>query len=339
MIAENHATRTGESSEVRCRFCQSSEIAHIGNAEFVRGFNWPIWDCRACGCRFTRHDQNVYDQLHSESGSCYTRYREIAAAIKPLFDRRDRDGLRGQLSQVSKYEFIIKKLSGLSANARLLEIGCARGFLTSYFILCGHDILGIDVSQDAVASANEVFGNHFALAGSAEIEARAPYDAIYHVGTIGCVGDPVGMTEQLLGLLKPGGTLLFNSPNRDACNQGDQLWFESAPPPDVVTLFAPGFWRRRFSKVADVSEEVELLDSDQSFAIGFRKLLHVRWRHPEPLPLTQTAEASAAPARARHKTGNFFERAIRKVARASRVSYLAPRQPSEFGLFVTMKRK
>ncbi len=339
MIAENHATRTGESSEVRCRLCQSCEIAHIGNAEFVRGFNWPIWDCRACGCRFTRHDQNVYDQLHSEVGSCYTRYREIAAAIKPLFDRRDCDELRSQLSQASKYKFIINKLSGLSANARLLEMGCARGFLTSYFILRGYDILGVDVSKDAVTSANEMFGNHFALAGSPEMEARAPYDAIYHVGTIGCVGDPVGMTEQLLGLLKPGGTLLFNSPNRDACNQGDQLWFESAPPPDVVTLFAPGFWRIRLGKVADVSEDVELLDADQSFAIGLHKLLRVRWRQPEPVPITETAGASAAPPRARDKIWNFVERAMKKIVRVSRLSHLAPRQPSEFGLFVTMHRK
>src|SRR5207253_10638533 len=101
--------------------------------------------------------------------------------------------------------------------------------------------------------------------------------------------------------LKPGGVLLFNSPNRDACNQRDQLWFESAPPPDVVTLFVPGFWRKRFRNVADVSEDVELLDADHSFAIGLRKLLRMQWRHPEPVPITETAEASAAPLRARGK--------------------------------------
>ena len=43
-----------------------------------------------------------------------------------------------------------------------------------------------------------------------------PYDVIYHVGLIGCVADPIAFTRRLLAMLKPGGTLLFNAPNRDA---------------------------------------------------------------------------------------------------------------------------
>src|SRR5437660_518436 len=77
------------------------------------------------------------------------------------------------------------------------------------------------------------------------MDAMAPYDVVYHVGTIGCVADPLGMTKRLLGLLKPGGRLLFNVPNRDGCYLRGQLWIDAAPPPDVVTLFPSGFWRRQ----------------------------------------------------------------------------------------------
>jgi SAM-dependent methyltransferase len=305
--------------------------------EFVVGFAWPVWDCSECGCRFTRHEHKIYNALHSQPGSCYSRYRDIASAVKPIFDRGDIKALHGQLSQAAKYRFIIDELGNLNQPAKFLEVGCARGFLTSYFILGGYDILGVDVSEEAINSAVAMFGNHFALSGAAAMETHAPYDAIYHVGTIGCVADPVGMTEQLLGLLKPGGRLLFNAPNRSACNQRGQLWFDSTPPPDLVTLFRPGFWRKRFGQVAEVEEEIEPSEPERSFTIGLRNLFRIRWQHPEPIQLNRSAQASM-PSRD-GKLWEFFERATRKVARTTRLINLVPRQPSEYDFFVTMKRK
>ena len=160
------------------------------------------------------------------------RARAIAAMLvhaqscKTLFDKGDRSGLRSELSQASKYRFIIEQIDREPAEARILEVGCSRGHLTSIFILDRRRITGVDVSQKAVAAARAAFGDHFVLAGDPSIGARAPYDVIFHVGTIGCVADPVGMTRQWLDLLKPGGRLLFNAPNRDGCTLRGQLWFE-----------------------------------------------------------------------------------------------------------------
>ena len=100
----------------------------------------------------------------------------------------------------------------------------------------GRPILGIDVSPEASTSARASFGDHFAVGLDA---AQPPYDVIYHVGLIGCVDDPIALTRRLLAMLKPGGLLLFNAPNRDALGLDGQLWLDSAPPPDLVTLF-PG---------------------------------------------------------------------------------------------------
>jgi SAM-dependent methyltransferase len=339
MIAANPERRPPINVDTRCRICQSPEIVKAGEVEFFFGFDWPIWDCGQCGCRFTRHEDDAYDRLHSERGSCYARYRELATNCKKFFDNKDLAGLRRQLSQTAKYRFVIDQLGSLDRSARMMEVGCARGFLTSYFILGGWETLGVDVSEDAVASAITMFGNHFAMAGAAEMETRAPYDAIYHVGTIGCVRDPVGMTERLLGLLKPSGLLLFNAPNRDACHQRNQLWFDSAPPPDLVTMFPRGFWVRRFSKIADVREEVEMLNAENSLTITLRQLFHRSWRHPVPLGLGESARSSVAEHRIGDNVWNLFERAIRKGARIMHLSRLAPKQPSEYGLFVTMRRR
>src|SRR5262249_49492552 len=147
---------------------------------------------------------------------------------------------------------------------------------------------GVEVSPKAIAAAAAAFGDYFVRARDPVIEAQAPYDVIFHVGTIGCVADPVGMTKRLLSLLKPRGRLLFNAPNRDGYTLRDQLWFDSAPPPDVVTLFPPGFWRDQFGDVALVSEEIEFCSPQQNLLIALRKLTRRKWRKPVPMPLKES---------------------------------------------------
>src|SRR5262249_35916678 len=138
-----------------------------------------------------------------------------AETCKRLFDRGDLAGLRAALSEGPKYRFVMDAIDREPADARILEIGSSRGHLTSYFILGGRKITGVDVSANAVAAASAAFGAYFVLVEDPLIDAQAPYDVVFHVGTIGCVADPIGMTKRLLDLIKPGGRLLFNAPNCD----------------------------------------------------------------------------------------------------------------------------
>jgi SAM-dependent methyltransferase len=323
----------------RCRVCESPNIFKHGEVEFYFGYAWPIYDCEDCGCRFTRHDDAAYDLLYSEQSSCYSRYTTQAETCKRLFDRRDRAGLRAVLSEGSKYRFVIDEIDREPADARILEIGSSCGHLTSYFILAGRTITGVDISQNAVAVALAAFGDHFAQVGDPLIDAQAPYDVVFHVGTIGCVADPVGMTKRLLDVLKPGGRLLFNAPNRNGCSLRDQLWFESAPPPDVVTLFPPGFWRDRFGDVALISEEVEFCTPEQSLIIGLRRLARRKWRKPVPLSLKESQRWSTPAPKFGDAVWRNLERVVRKIATWAGVLRLAPLHPSEFGLFVQMVKK
>lgn len=212
--------------------------------EYIAGYAWDVFHCKACGCQFTKHDTEIYDIMHKTSAiSYYSDYRSIAAQCQSHFKRKDLAALRETLDTWSKYRFIIDRIARTPSDARLLEIGSSRGYLTSYSILDGRPILGVDVSREAVEEARALFGDHFAVSSDPRIAAGAPYDVIYHVGMIGCVADPLGLTHDLLKLLRPGGILIFNTPNRDALHLKRQLWFDSAPPPDLVTLFPPGFSR------------------------------------------------------------------------------------------------
>jgi SAM-dependent methyltransferase len=328
---------------MQCRVCAANNANEIGEVEYYSGFSWKIFDCLACSCRYTQHDESIYNWLHSRSSSIYGLYRELAETCKTLFDQRDLDGLKRELFKTAKYKFVIEAVEQQPLSCKLLEVGCARGYLTSYFILAGYDVTGSDVSPDAISGANEVFGDHFIPADSRGVEDGAPYDVIYHVGTIGCVGDPLRFTHNLLEMLKPGGQLLFNTPNADSCSLKGQLWIDAAPPPDLVTLFRPGFWRKRFSTVAEVVEEVEMCPPDESFGIGLRKFFGRHWLKPIPLALDASANnyQKGRPETSgwSKKCWHVFERGILKISRMSGLLRSTTSQPSPFGLFVKMTKK
>jgi SAM-dependent methyltransferase len=328
---------------MNCRICGSTKTRVLGEVEYYSGFAWPIADCQECRCRFTRHDDKVYDYLHLNARTTYGTYREMAASCKKSFHNKDLARLKRDLLSIAKYRFVIESVEGLQRNdVRLLEVGCSRGYLTAYFILAGYDIAGSDVSAEALASAREAFGDCFFTAESPDLARKAPFDAIYHVGTIGCVGSPLEFTRRLLTMLKPGGRLLFNAPNADSCCLKDQLWIDASPPPDVVTLFRPGFWKRFFSDVTDVVEEIETEPPERSFAIVLRKLA-CRWRPPTAVALEESYSDFKGP-RTRSKTlgdrlWNLVERGTIKLGKCTRSLGLTRRQPSPFGLFVTMTRR
>lgn len=320
-----------------CRICGSASLRKAGEVEYITGFAWPVLDCDACGCRFTRHDPSVHNLLHQSGAiSYYQDYRVLAAESRRLFDRRDGGGLKSLLSKSPKYRFVIHELEHTPDAARLLEVGCSRGYLTSWFIHEGRNILGVDVSPEAVEGARAAFGDHFALADSPAVTAGAPYDAIYHLGMIGCVSDPIGLTKQLLSLLKPGGRLLFNAPNRAALRLKDQLWFDSAPPPDVVTLFPPGFWIEHFGGVAVVREGMEFGDPNASFVFSLRRLFGRGWQPPEPLPVLDAARPAERLPSLANWTWRWWERSLGAMARRTGLSRLVPQCPTEFGLYVKM---
>jgi SAM-dependent methyltransferase len=316
-----------------CRVCGAPGAGEAGRVEYLQGFDWPVWDCGACGCRFTAHDPDVHDWFHrAPSISYYQDYVTLLEQCRQLFAARDAAGLERLLRTSAKYRFIIEELANVPGTASVLEVGCARGHLTSYSILEGRRILGVDVSEEAIRSAREAFGDHFAVAGTPAASAAGPFDVIYHVGLIGCVADPIGLTRQLLGRLKPSGRLLFNAPNRDALQLDDQLWLDSAPPPDLVTLFPAGFWRQQFPDAA-VTETVDRMSADASLAIAARRWLGVRWHPPAPQPPEVRGHHWTQPGAGWR---GLTARAIAKAGRVSGLNTRVAAHPAEFGLFVRM---
>jgi SAM-dependent methyltransferase len=249
--------------------------------------------------------------------------------------------LRDRLGRNPKNRFIIDSAEGGADPENILEMGCGRGYLTSYFIARGLHILGVDVAPSAVNWAKEAFGDHFVLDDDPRVGEGAPYDLIYHVGTIGCVEAPLEFTHNLLSLTRPGGRVLFNAPNVQSCRGRGMAWIDGSFPPDLVTLFDPGIWPRYFAGMADVEVVVES-SSDREWsgilAGGLMKRLA-----PGRLPKKNLFREVGAGGVPEHPgTGTVDRLLLRSALLMTRLSRLvAPgiRPPAKFGIHVNMTKK
>lgn len=318
---------------MKCRVCEASARS-IGSVEYYSGFPFEIIQCQACGCRSTTYDPQAYDALYSEPNSIYGIYNETAARTEKLFKQGDLTALQSELSQSPKYRFVISLASDLPKSAKVLEIGSSRGHLTSYFILRGNPTIGADISREAVKGANEVFGPYFFHIDSPEIANNAPYDLIYHVGTIGCVPDPIGLTRRLLAMLAPNGVLAFNAPVLEACYLKGQLWNDAANPPDLVTLFPSGFFARLFGRTAKVEERLDHMSDRDNIKAALRKAF-TRWKPPTAIPINQSLSDYQS---GRHHETIVERGAIKLASKIGLHRWLAKR-PTPFGYYVTMSRR
>lgn len=258
-----------------CRICLSeSSPTLLGELDTLHDGRFDVFECGACKCRFTEYTYGAHLDFHADPDTIYSRLESLAETAAEFFRREDRDGLRDYLSVLPNNRFVIRTLDAAHGMKKLLEPGCSRGYLTSYFISSGYDVTGVDISPVAIDSAKDRFGPRFELFDEQAIIAAGPYDAIYHVGTVGCVPSPLMMTEFLLKQLRPGGLLIFNAPNLNALRSKNLLWTPTSVPPDTTTIFDPGVWEWRFSGLAKVrvTEERESLREHLKKWLGMIKV-------------------------------------------------------------------
>jgi SAM-dependent methyltransferase len=322
--------------KIKCRLC-GSMAGYLGTLRPYIDYSTPIFACDGCGARLVVHDSSVHERLHASAKSSYAWHKDLAAAAAGYFSRNDRLGLRSLLDTAPKNRLVMNELDRLPVGSKVLEVGCSRGYLTAYALLCGHQVLGVDVSPDAIAEATQLFGNHFVLLQDPRISAGVPYDLIYHVGTIGCVEDPVGLIRTELAQLRQGGLLVFNAPDVAAAVERHRLWSVATTPPDLVTLFDRGWFMSAFSELAVV--DVELAHEDP--LVSLRRTLGrdgvlsenmPRFRLFEDAPEQRVYAVEPA-------STSMARNAIKGVLRLLHSMRLIPRHAHEYGILVRMIKR
>lgn len=155
---------------------------------------------------------------------------------------------------------------------RVLDIACGVGYGTA--LLAGKapdgtEVIGVDLSEDAIAYAREHYtgkATRFETANAMTFSDPDGFDTIVSLETIEHLPDPRGFIAHLTTLLRPGGILIASVPTTPSVDAN----------PHHATDFSPRSFRRLF--VQQRLAEIDCLHQIQPF---------------RPLPLLARTEARA----------------------------------------------
>lgn len=258
-----------------CRICGSHMVKKFGHITPYKEYQFPVFYCYECGCRFVWRENSIHDLLHSCEKSPYHEHVLMANQIERLYQQKNHSKIKKILSKTMKFKFIIDKLNQLPHSAKILEIGCSQGYLTAYFLSRGYDIIGTDISETAVSNAKERFGDHFLVVNAEQTKNcnnLNKFDIIFSLGTIGCVNDPITFINNSLDLLKPDGIFLFNCPDLQSIIGSQKIWV-TTPPPDLITVFPETFWKKYFSYSAEIEISYEPYDHVTNFDLNLSRFI------------------------------------------------------------------
>lgn len=162
--------------------------------------------------------------------------------------------------------------------ARILELGSGHGSFVGLMAQAGYDASGLEVSAWVVEFGKKTFGVPIAL-GPIEDQsiAEGSLDAIVSFDVLEHLPDPVATMDHCLGLLKPNGVLLIQTPRfRDEMSYA-QLVADDSPflgmlqPDEHLFLFTESSVKRLFARIGAehiLFEPAIFADYDMFFAVG-----------------------------------------------------------------------
>lgn len=165
--------------------------------------SFPMAECRACGLRFLSV-QPTPEALASLYGADYFEQdfrcgrSEVAYSDEATFREENRG--------------LLDAFAALRAPGRLLEVGCAGGWLLKHAIERGWEAQGVELSADAVSRARALGLQVFQ--GELE-EAQLPasfFDLVYMGDVLEHVPDCHAVLAEVARVLKPAGHLYLRGP-------------------------------------------------------------------------------------------------------------------------------
>jgi 2-polyprenyl-3-methyl-5-hydroxy-6-metoxy-1,4-benzoquinol methylase len=143
--------------------------------------------------------------------------RQVLAVIDRATGRRG-DGATGRrgdgLEDEDSPSPASCRLPHLGARGRLLDVGCAAGFLLEEARRQGWEVRGVELSRDLGEYARAHFGLDVFVGELTEAGLRpASFDVVTVIGTIEHVLDPRGLLRECCRVLVPGGLLVVLTEN------------------------------------------------------------------------------------------------------------------------------
>ena len=158
-----------------------------------------IVSCRHCSLAYVNPQENVE--------RIYEKYARMQDEVYLSEENGRRQGAR----------VILKKISRYRRNGKLLEIGCATGFLLDEARKLGWEVYGLELSGWAARYAREKLNLKVDEKNLGEIDFAANYfDAVILSDVIEHLSDPQKALRQIRRVLKPTGILYISTPDIDS---------------------------------------------------------------------------------------------------------------------------
>lgn len=200
----------------QCPLCRSRDITAFKTIldHSVSGENFQLWDCHACGLRFTAPTPPP-DRIGA--------YYQSEAYISHSDTRK---GFINKIYHIARDYMLGRKrrmVEAASSSRRLLDIGCGTGYFPGHLKSHGFDVVGVEVDEKARTHAREQFGF---VVHSPEVLEKGGLDGPFGVITLWHVlehlHDPHLYLDRAAALLPKGGILLIAVPNFTAF---DAQWY------------------------------------------------------------------------------------------------------------------
>ncbi|MBK7174801.1 MAG: class I SAM-dependent methyltransferase [Bacteroidales bacterium] len=128
--------------------------------------------------------------------------------------------LYSKAEDIKRLKFIIDNLPAKGSEPlNILEIGCGEGNICYQMAHYGHQVLGIDISETTIKSANRKFGSTPGLSFRVEdaeqmkLKADEKYDVIVCSEILEHLHDPGKLVDNFKNLLRPDGIAIVTVPN------------------------------------------------------------------------------------------------------------------------------
>jgi 2-polyprenyl-3-methyl-5-hydroxy-6-metoxy-1,4-benzoquinol methylase len=228
---------------VACAVCGSRDATYLHRKPSPEGEVFPIVRCTACGLVYVnpRRRQETLTRLYRDA-VYFQGGRDLASGYNDYIGDQEIHRLffNRQLDLLEEH---------VNAPGRLLDVGCAVGFLLAEARRRGWRTTGIELSAFAADYARTTLGLdvHRKTLREAHFPAGS-FDAIVMDDVIEHLGDPEAELREAWRIVRTGGALLLHTPNADSpwyrvlrthwvhLKPGEHLYYFS--PSTLATLLA-----------------------------------------------------------------------------------------------------
>ena len=217
---------------LKCQICGATAQRVCSDYPGYRaGMLFSIYACTNCDTSFADPmavDASIYEDIYRNAKNIvgYARYAKYAEV---LLDSEDPLGQLAASENV--YWGIAKAFREHPHWQRVLEVGSGYGYLTYALSQSGLQASGIDVSEEAIRGARAQFGNLFEASDISSFQNHTDpegFDAVVFTELIEHMPDVQNFIASALRLLKPGGALIFTTPNKSM--YPSRVWQTDLPP-------------------------------------------------------------------------------------------------------------